>query len=151
MRKLMEKFVNSGYRIGLEFEGVLYKTGKSLDTLALKFGPGMENTDQNPAKPRILSIMDQISEKYDVLKCNELLSRSTALYATNKKINNWIVFLFKTLAQLPYHGSLLLKESRDLENVKDRIVRGIDTHKENNAQLKIERRDARAAVEPINA
>jgi hypothetical protein len=40
----MEKFVSSGYRIGFDFEGVLYKTSKSLDTLAAKFGPAFEET-----------------------------------------------------------------------------------------------------------
>ena len=38
MSNLIEKFVAQGYRIGIDFEGVLYKTGKSLDTLAKQFG-----------------------------------------------------------------------------------------------------------------
>lgn len=93
MSNLIEKFVAQGYRIGIDFEGVLYKTGKSLDTLAKQFG-----VVQEPPTDTVVSITDQIMAKYDVLKCNELLSRSTALYATNKKINDWIIFLCKTLA-----------------------------------------------------
>lgn len=130
MKRLVDKFLYQGSRIGLSLETNLLAITRSLNTM------------ESQPVTKFLSLSQHIRERYPVQRTIELLH----VYGTKNqknpdKLHEFVYYLKSSLAALICYSAELLEEARELEQVKDFLAEKLFKHKEEIRKLKEDRLD----------
>mmetsp|Transcript_9543 Transcript_9543/g.18578 ORF Transcript_9543/g.18578 Transcript_9543/m.18578 type:complete len:459 (-) Transcript_9543:1215-2591(-) len=130
MKRLVDKFLYQGSRVGLSLETNLLAITRSLSTM------------ESQPVTKFLSLSQHIRERYPVQRIIELLHvYGTKNQKNTDKLHEFIYYLKSSLAALVYYSAELLEESRELEQVKDFLAEKLFKHKDEIRKLKEDRLD----------
>jgi chromosome segregation ATPase len=130
MKRLVDKFLYQGSRVGLSLETNLLAITRSLGTM------------ESQPVTKFLSLSQHIRERFPVQRTIELLHvYGTSNQKNPDKLHEFVYYLKSSLAALIYHAAELLEESREMEQVKDFLAEKLFKHKDEIRKLKEDRLD----------